>query len=75
MSVFAGSHFKFTGSFFNYKMNKYSKLNNREVENILVEIPGDDGGLTDLEDESDDDYLVEEKNYLDLLDSSANVIY
>jgi len=54
-------------------MNKYSKLNDSEIENILIEIPGDDGGLTDLEDESDDEYFVQENNFLDLLDSSTNV--
>ncbi|XP_025407303.1 uncharacterized protein LOC112681252 [Sipha flava] len=53
-------------------MNKFTKLNDREIEDILIEIPGDDGGLTDLEDISDDD-LIEENNYLDFLDSSTNI--
>lgn len=43
--------FKFTPLFFNCEMDKYSKLNDCEIKNILIEIPGDDGGLTDLEDE------------------------
>jgi len=51
---------------------KYRKLNDYEIENLLIEIPGDDGGLTDLKDEIDDD-CVEEKNYLDLLDTNTNV--
>lgn len=34
-------------------MNKFIKLNDREIEDILIEIPGDDGGLTDLEDISE----------------------
>jgi len=51
---------------------KYRKLNDHEIEHLLIEIPGDDGGLTDLEDESDDDCVVE-KNYLDLLDTNTNV--
>lgn len=53
-------------------MNKFTKLNDREIEDILIEIPGDDGGLTDLEDISDDD-LIEGNNYLDFLDSSTNI--
>jgi hypothetical protein len=31
-------------------MNKFTKLNDCEIEDILIEISGDDGGLTDLED-------------------------
>ncbi|XP_060855513.1 piggyBac transposable element-derived protein 3-like [Metopolophium dirhodum] len=54
-------------------MNKFSKLNDLEIESILIEIPGDDGGLTDLEDDSDDEYLVERNNYLDLLDSTTTI--
>jgi len=53
-------------------MNKFTKLNDREIEDILIEIPGDDGGVTDLEDISDYD-LIEENNYLDFLDSSTNI--
>lgn len=53
-------------------MNKFTKLNDREIQDILIEIPGDDGDLTDLEDISDDD-LIEENNYLDFLDSSTNI--
>lgn len=54
------------------EMNKFTKLNDREIEDILIEIPGDDGGVTDLEDISDYD-LIEENNYLDFLDSSTNI--
>jgi len=53
-------------------MNKFTKLNDREIEDISIEISGDDGGLTDLEDISDDD-LIEGNNYLDFLDSSTNI--
>ncbi|KAL4154019.1 hypothetical protein QTP88_001852 [Uroleucon formosanum] len=53
-------------------MNKFTKLNDREIEDILIEIPGDDGGLTDLKDINDND-LIEENNYLDFLDSSTNI--
>lgn len=54
------------------EMNKFTKLNDREIEDILIEIPGDDGGLTDLKDINDND-LIEENNYLDFLDSSTNI--
>lgn len=45
-------------------MSQYSKLSYSEIEAIL-EIPGDDGGLTDIENESDDEFIFD-RDYLDV---------
>jgi hypothetical protein len=52
-------------------MYKFKKLSDFEIE-ALIEIPGDDGGLTDIENDSDDEYF-EEKDYLDVPDPNSNV--
>lgn len=51
-------------------MYKFKKLSDFEIE-TLIEIPGDDGGLTDIEN-SDDEYF-EERDYLDVPDPNSNV--
>jgi len=51
-------------------MYKFKKLSDFEIE-TLIEIPDDDGGLTDIEN-SDDEYF-EERDYLDVPDPNSNV--
>lgn len=45
-------------------------LSESEIE-ALIEIPGDDGGLTDIENDSDDECIIR-KDYLDVPDSNCN---
>lgn len=52
-------------------MYKFKKLSDFEIE-TLIEIPGDDSGLTDIENDSDDEYF-EERDYLDVPDPNSNV--